>query len=104
MVNRRLVRFLADNQFDQRRVRCGSPHPDTNQGAVCESSRGPLQRIARQLALLMIEGYSVEGSEHIKGYWKAGCALSLSYTGLGAIGWFEKARDRLKLSGYDLCK
>lgn len=52
----------------------------------------------------MIEGYSVEGSEHIKGDWKAGCALSLSYTGLGAIGWFEKSRDRLRLSGYDLCK
>lgn len=41
--------------------------------------------LARQLALMMIEGYSVEGSEHVKGYWKAGSALSLSYTGLGAI-------------------
>lgn len=60
--------------------------------------------LARQLAILMIEGYSIETSEHVRGYWKAGCALSLSYTGLGAIGWFEKARDRLKLSGYDLCK
>lgn len=34
----------------------------------------------------MIEGYCATEIEEVRSVWRAACALSLSYTGLGAIG------------------
>lgn len=39
----------------------------------------------------MTECYCAADGEKIQSIWKAGCALALSYTGLGAMSWFEKA-------------
>lgn len=47
--------------------------------------------IALSLSTWMIESFINSDSENVKALWKAGCALSLAYTGLGSISWFEKA-------------
>lgn len=49
--------------------------------------------LAKQLAILFIEGYAEASDEAVAGFWLAACVFSLSYTGLGAIGWFVKAQE-----------
>lgn len=60
--------------------------------------------LAKQLAILFIEGFTSSPSESVSGFWKAACVLSLSYTGLGAIGWFVKAHEKFLMSGKDFLK
>lgn len=60
--------------------------------------------LAKQLAILFIEGYTAAPSEVVSGFWKAACVLSLSYTGLGAIGWFVKAHEKFLMTGKDFLK
>lgn len=55
--------------------------------------------LPKQLAILFIEGFSEAPNETVAGFWKAACVLSLSYTGLGAIGWFVKAHEKFLMSG-----
>lgn len=56
------------------------------------------------MAVLFIEGFSKATNEAVAGFWKAACVLSLSYTGLGAIGWFVKAHEKFLMSGKDFLK
>lgn len=60
--------------------------------------------LAKQLAILFIEGFSEAPNETVAGFWKAACVLSLSYTGLGAIGWFVKVHEKFLMSGKDFLK
>lgn len=60
--------------------------------------------LSKQLAILFIEGFSEAANESVAGFWKAACVLSLSYTGLGAIGWFVKAHEKFSMSGKDFLK
>lgn len=60
--------------------------------------------LAKQLAVLFIEGFSEAPNETVVGFWKAACVLSLSYTRLGAFGWFVKAHEKFLMSGKDLLR
>lgn len=57
--------------------------------------------VTNKLAVLVIEGYSEAPYQTVAGFWSAACVLSMSYTGLGAIGWFVKAHEKLLMSGKD---
>lgn len=57
--------------------------------------------MTNKLAVLVIEGYSEAPYQTVAGFWRAACVLSMSYTGLGAIGWFVKAHEKLLMSGKD---
>lgn len=60
--------------------------------------------LAKQLAILFIEGFVEAKNETVCGFWKAACVLSLSYTELGAVGWFVKAHEKFLMSGKDILK
>lgn len=53
--------------------------------------------LATNLSALMAAAFATAPSEKIKGIWRDGCVLSLSYTGLGSVGWFEKAVATAKM-------
>lgn len=70
---------------------------------------GQVDWITRIVQIDGVNGKGIAGdliclSESVSGFWKAACVLSLSYTGLGAIGWFVKAHDKFLMTGKDFLK
>lgn len=56
------------------------------------------------MATFLTECFCANNDEKVRSIWRAGCALSLSYTGLGTVSWFDKAVTCVKKPAVEFLK